>query len=67
MEIELPPYPDDRSPKDDDREPLYAVDGPADHFRSLTIKYYMELEMELGNENPQPLFHGALLVKKGQK
>jgi len=67
METELPHYPGERFPEDDDGEPLYVADGPAGQFRSLTNKYYMELEKELGNENPQPFFHGALLVKKGEK
>ena len=68
METELPHYPGERfSDVEEDGEPLYIAEGPAGQFRSLTNKYYKELEKELGNENPEPFFHGALLITKAKK
>lgn len=68
MESTLPYYPGERFPEaEEDGEPLYVAEGPAGQFRSLTNKYYMELEKELGNDSPTPFFHGAMLVTKAQK
>lgn len=68
MESALPSYPGERFPDaEEDGEPLYVAEGPAGQFRSLTNKYYIELEKELGNENPEPFFFGALLIPKGAK
>ena len=40
----------------DTNEEIYDDAGPATRFFALTDKYYIELEKELGNENPKPLF-----------
>ena len=37
-------------------EPCYQIGGPRGRFRSLSNEHFIELEKELGNDNPQPLF-----------
>jgi hypothetical protein len=35
---------------------MYEDLGPVRRFRELANKYYKELERELGNEKPEPLY-----------
>lgn len=39
---------------------LYYMGGARARFRSLSNKHYRELEAELGNENPEPLFQNIV-------
>jgi hypothetical protein len=65
LESGLKAYPGVRFPNEtDDGEPLYEATGPASIFRTLTNKFYVELETELGNESPEPFYRGSLLVTK---
>lgn len=47
--------------KDEEGNDLFEVEGPAQTFRDLANKYYRELEIELGTEDPEPLFQGVLI------
>jgi hypothetical protein len=40
----------------DTGETIYENVGPSREFRNLADKYYVQLERELGNENPRPLY-----------
>lgn len=62
LERELPSYPSGRLfGRDDDGDELFELDGPAQDFRNLSNKHYRELENELGNENPSPLYQQVLV------
>lgn len=37
-------------------DPLYYLGGPRGRFRMLANRHYRELEAELGNDQPAPLF-----------
>ena len=37
-------------------EMLYDLGGPRGRFRNIANRHYIELEKELGNENPTPLY-----------
>ena len=41
---------------DPDGEVVYDDDGPGSHYRYLADRHYKELESELGNPTPPPLF-----------
>jgi predicted DNA-binding protein len=41
---------------DPDGELIYEDVGPRSHFRDLANRHYMELETELGNPTPTPLY-----------
>jgi hypothetical protein len=45
-------------------EPLFYMAGPRAIFRSLANKNYVELEAELGNEKPIPLFGEDVRTEK---
>lgn len=47
--------------QDDNGNDLFYAVGPGADFRTLTNKYYKELEIELGTENPAPFFDSDLL------
>ena len=42
---------------------VYEDAGPGARFRALANKHFMDLEAELGNENPQPLFDAKLVFE----
>lgn len=44
-------------------ETLYYLGGPKGQFRSLSNRFFHELETELGNETPKPLFGDVVLSK----
>jgi hypothetical protein len=50
--------------KDENGHDLFEVEGPAQTFRELTNKHYRELEIELGTEEPEPLFQGVLVDRR---
>ena len=64
VEKGLPAFPGKFFDKDEDGEEMFEAAGPAQNFRTLTDKHYVELEKELGNESPQPLFSSIYLVHK---
>ncbi|QCB45431.1 hypothetical protein [Hydrogenophaga sp. PAMC20947] len=67
LESGLPAFPGEIFPETEDGEQLYEAAGPAQLFRTLTNKFYAELEMELGNETPEPFYKGSLLVTRDGK
>ena len=67
LEQGLPAFPGKFFSEDEDGEPLFEAVGPGERFRTLTNKYYMELEKELGNESPAPFYTSVLLVGKEEK
>ena len=67
VEKGLPTFPGKFFDKDEDGEEMFEATGPAQEFRTLTDKHYVELEKELGNESPKPLFMSIYLVHKEQK
>jgi hypothetical protein len=67
VEKALPGYPGRFFDNDEDGKPMYEEEGPAQRFRDLSNKYYIELEKELGNEEPGELYSGAILVHKDEK
>lgn len=40
----------------EERQQLFYLGGARGRFRNLSNKYYLELEAELGNGQPEPLF-----------
>lgn len=67
LESGLPSFPGKLFTVDEEAGPLYEVTGPAEQFRTLTNKHYIELEKELGNESPTPFYADAQLVTKEEK
>lgn len=67
LEAGLPALPGKFSFKDEEGVSQYEAVGPAAIFRTLTNKHYIELEKELGNENPAPFFIGTLVVAKDEE
>lgn len=47
---------------DQDGHKLFVATGPIEEYRVLANKHYAELERELGNEAPEPLFGNPFLV-----
>lgn len=45
-------------------EPSFEIGGARGQFRYTANKYYMELEKELGNENPLPLYEQLYTTEK---
>ncbi|OMG54702.1 hypothetical protein BJN45_05690 [Azonexus hydrophilus] len=45
-------------------EPLFYLGGPRGTFRSLANKHFFELEGELGNEKPEPLFKDQYVTEQ---
>jgi hypothetical protein len=43
-------------------EDLFEEVGPTVRFHGLANHHYMELERELGNPTPSPLYHGELVT-----
>ena len=48
---------------DEDGNQLYIDIGGGIRFRNYANKHYIELEKELGNEKPEPLYDAELLCK----
>jgi hypothetical protein len=48
-------------PEEYDQTPYFVAEGVRPRFRELTNKHYLELEKDLGNENPGVLFGGIIL------
>jgi hypothetical protein len=48
-----------------DYAPLFHLGGPRGKFRQLANRHFYELELELGNEKPEPLF-GEIIVTEDQ-
>ena len=67
VEKGLPDVPGRYFDKDDEGDALFEATGPAQDFRTLSNKHYAELEKELGNESPNPLFGSLYLVHKEAK
>ena len=67
LEQGLPSFPGTFFVEDEVGQPLFEATGPAERFRTLTNKHYLELEKELGNESPTPFYTVALLVGKEEK
>lgn len=49
---------------EEDYEELFVVGGPRAYFRNYSNRHYQELEKELGNENPAPLFEKLYMTEK---
>ena len=62
MQKGLPSPPGDYFTTDEQGRKLYTATGPLENYRVLANKYYAELERELGNEAPDPLFNHQFLV-----
>jgi len=45
-------------------EPWFEEVGPGSRFRKLANKYYEEMEKELGNKKPAPLYGSEIRVAK---
>jgi hypothetical protein len=45
-------------------EPSFEVWGPRAHFRNISNRFYQEMEKELGNENPLPLYQDLHITEK---
>lgn len=45
-------------------EPEYEVWGPRAHFRNLSNRHYSEIEQELGNASPVPLYGDLYLTEQ---
>lgn len=43
-------------------EPVHRIGGPRGQFRDLANKHFEEIEKELGNENPEPLYLEVLIT-----
>lgn len=67
LEQGLPSFPGKFFTDDEQDGPLFEAIGPAERFRTLTNKHYIELEKELGNESPTPFYTSVLLVCKEEK
>ncbi len=46
-----------------DYEEMFYLGGTRARFRHVANKHYLELEKELGNEKPEPLFHEIWVTK----
>jgi hypothetical protein len=51
----------------EEEEQLYYLGGPRGRFMQLANKHYRELEEELGNENPEPLFTTRVVTESQLK
>ena len=67
LESGLPSFPGKHFTDDEDQGPLYEATGPAEQFRTLTNKHYIEMETELGNKTPMPFYAENLLITKDGK
>jgi hypothetical protein len=54
-------------PNDPNAEGLFEIEGVLGRFYKLTDKHYIELEKELGNEKPEPLFGNRCMSESGFK
>lgn len=61
VETSFPSEPGEAVDRDGDGSWLYEELGPGKRFRELANKHFLDIERELGNENPSPLFPGQLL------
>jgi len=48
-------------------ERLYYLGGARGRFQRLANKHYLELEKELGNETPEPLFTNFIVTESSMK
>lgn len=55
------------APDPDTNEAIYEDIGPSKRYRELANQYYRELEAELGNEDPKPLFEGTYAFFSDEK
>lgn len=46
-------------------EDIYYLGGARGRFRNISNRHYAEIEKELGNENPTPLFSEIYYTKSG--
>lgn len=53
--------------RDDDGREVYVANGPAADFRRYTNKHFVELEKELGVEDPKPFYQAELFTFKDEK
>ena len=67
LEQELPSLPGKFFVEDEQGKSLFEATGPAERYRTLTNKHYIELEKELGNESLAPFYTSVLLVEKEEK
>lgn len=67
LEAGLPAFPGEPFPEEENGEQLFNATGPAERFRTLTNKHYVELERELGNDSPERFYTASLLVTKDGK
>ena len=68
LERELPSFFTNRSiGRDENGDELFELEGPAQTFRDLANKHYLELEKDLGTEKPEPLYSGSLVDTKAAK
>jgi len=47
-------------PHPDTHEEMFEEAGPMAKYRTLANKYYVDLEKDMGNENPGKLFDGGI-------
>lgn len=47
--------------------PYYTLGGPRGRFRNIANQHYAELEKELGNENPTPLYRPIWVTEADMK
>lgn len=45
-------------------EPFFEIGGVRGRFRNIANKHYMELEKELGNETPLPMYEQIYITEK---
>lgn len=67
--VGLSPQEDDHERKiaehlNEEYEPIFELWGARGYFRSLANKHYDELEKELGNESPSPLYEQLYITEK---
>jgi hypothetical protein len=48
-------------------EAVYALGGPRGRFRNISNRHYEELEKELGNEQPTPLYQKKYITESEAK
>lgn len=48
-------------------ETIYKLGGPRGQFRDAANAYYRDMEVELGNENPEPLYTTSCITESDLK
>lgn len=68
VEKSLPSYAGEPlGPHPDTHEEMFEEAGPITKYRTLANKHYIEIEKDLGNENPSALFEGTYAVGADEK